>query len=546
MPQPKIHKTAHNVEAKLQLYVQSWANQCITIWGKKKLILSFALGSLSVLALPPINLFFVLFFTMPSLVWLLDGAVQTSLKTEAKASSSLLFRLWRKIYGARSAFWVGLSFGFGYFFFGLLWIGEAFLVDAAAHILMMPFAITLLPLLLAIFWGLATLTARLFWAGGVRNVIILAISFTFWEFLRGHIFSGFPWNLLGFAFDFSTAMLQSAAIWGIYGLTFIVTLLSLSMALMVNNGFTMRRVLLGVFGALIVMWAAGNVRLYLHPTQYHDDILLRLVQGNIAQKDKWRTEMRSVIANRYLELSARETSAENTGLSDITHLIWPESALPFLLTPNSSFMRQATRVLNKNAYLITGAVRRQIIEGKTEFFNSVLAFDAAGNRLGKYDKYHLVPFGEYLPLSDLFRKIGIDKLIAMQEDFETGQKPANIYLKNTPAFAVNICFEIIFSGQVVDAENRPDWILNVTNDSWFGNSIGPYQHLAQARLRTIEEGLPLVRNANSGITAIFDPLGRIVAQLPRGKAAILDSRLPQKISPTIFVKLNTFLKENQR
>lgn len=525
---------------KLQSYVQSWSDQCITVWGKRKLMLSFALGGISVLALPPIHMFFVLFFTMPSLVWLLDGAIQTSLETEAKASSSWLFRLWNKIYGARSAFWVGLGFGFGYFFFGLLWIGEAFLVDASEHLWLMPFAVTLLPLLLAVFWGLATLTARLFWAGSVRNVIILALSLTFWEFLRGQVFSGLPWNLLGFAFDFSTAMLQSAAIWGIYGLTFIITLLSLSVALMVNNGFKMRSIWLGILCILVIMGGAGSVRLYLNPTQYHDDILLRLVQGNIAQKDKWRPEMRSVIANRYLELSARQTSSENQGLGNVTHLIWPESAMPFLLEPGSSFMREATRILNEDAYLITGAVRKQSIAGKIEFFNSVLAFDAAGNRLGKYDKHHLVPFGEYLPLSNLMRKIGVDKLVPLQDDFKTGQKPGNIYLKNTPAFAVNICFEIIFSGQVVDRINRPDWILNLTNDSWFGSSIGPYQHLAQARMRAIEEGLPLVRNANSGVTAIFDPLGRVVAQLPHGKAAILDGRLPQKISPTIFVKWLSF------
>lgn len=525
---------------KLHSYIQAWSNQCITVWGKRKILLSMALGGLSVLALPPIYMFFVLFFTMPSLVWLLDGAIQTTLEVEAKADQSLLFRMWNKIYGARSAFWVGLGFGFGYFFFGLLWIGEAFLVDAAENILLMPFAITLLPLVLAVFWGLACLTARLFWAGSVRNIIILAISFTFWEALRGHIFTGFPWNLLGFAFDFSTAMLQSAAIWGIYGLTFIITLLSFSVALVVNSRFKMHHIFISIVATLVLMWGAGSVRLYLNPTQYHQDILLRLVQGNIAQKDKWRRDMRSVIANRYLELSARQTSAENKGLGDITHLIWPESAMPFLLEPDSSFMREATRILNPDAYLIAGAVRKQTSNGKIEFFNSVLAFDATGNRVGQYDKHHLVPFGEYLPLNDLFRKIGVDKLVPLQDEFKTGQKPANIYLKNTPAFAVNICFEIIFSGYVVDPITRPDWILNLTNDSWFGSSIGPYQHLAQARLRAVEEGLPLVRNANSGVTAIFDPLGRVVAQLPHGKAAVLDGRLPQKIPPTIFVKLISY------
>lgn len=542
MPKTTSQTGLSAVEAKLQHYVQSWSNYCITVWGIRKILLGMALGSLSVLALPPLYLPFVLFFTMPSLIWLLDGAIQTNLEVQAKADSSFLYRLWAKIYGARSAFWVGLSFGFGYFFFGLLWVGEAFLVDANAHIALLPFAVTLLPLILALFWALACLTARLFWGGAVKNVIVLTLSLSLWEFVRGHIFTGLPWNLLGMVFDFSVAMLQSASIWGVYGLTFIAILLSLSFSLVVNSRFNIRQVSLAVLAAMVIMWAGGSIRLYNNPTQYHDDILLRLVQGNIAQKDKWQMEMRAVIANRYLELSARQTSAESKGLGEITHLIWPESAMPFLLEAGSDFMQQATRILAQDAYLITGAVRRQNNGDETEFYNSILAFDSSGNRLGKYDKHHLVPFGEYVPLSDMFKKIGVDKLIAMREDFQTGQKPTNIYLKNTPAFAANICFEIIFSGNIVDRENRPEWILNLTNDSWFGETIGPYQHLAQARMRAVEEGLPLVRNANSGITAVFDPLGRLIAQLPKGKTAILDSRLPQKIAPTAYVGLTSLFR----
>ncbi|MGL1921342.1 MAG: apolipoprotein N-acyltransferase [Hyphomicrobiales bacterium] len=543
MPNKPVENGLSNVETKLQNYVKTWSNYCITLWGVRKIMLSMALGGISVLALPPIHLFFVLFFTLPSLIWLLEGAIQTNLEVQTKANSSFIYRLWSKIYGARSAFWVGLSFGFGYFFFGLLWVGEAFLVDANAHLALLPFAITLLPLLLSVFWGLACLTARLFWGDSFKNVIILSISLVFWEFIRGHIFTGLPWNLLGSVFDVSTAMLQSAAIWGVYGLTFIVIFIGLSLSLIVNSRFNIRQVFSGVFICLAVLWIGGTVRLYNHPTQYHDDILLRLVQGNIAQKDKWQAEMRTVIANRYLDLSARQTSSENNGLSEITHLIWPESAMPFLLEADSDFMRQATRILAQDAYLITGAVRRQKNGDKNDFYNSILAFDSTGNRVAQYDKHHLVPFGEYMPLSDMFKKIGVDKLVAIKENFQTGDKPSNIYLKNTPAFAANICFEIIFSGNVVDRINRPEWILNLTNDSWFGKSIGPYQHLAQARMRAIEEGLPLVRNANSGITAIFDPVGRVIAQLPQGKTAILDSRLPQNISPTIFSHIASFFTQ---
>lgn len=532
---------AANLETKLTHYVQSWSSYCITIWGWRKALLSFALGGLSVLSLPPIYMFFTLFFTLPSLLWLLDGAVETTLEVQSKANPSWLYRLWRKIYGAKSAFWVGLYFGFGYFFFGLLWVGEAFLVDTNAHLAMLPFAVTLLPLLLGLFWGFAALTARMFWGGPIKNIFVLSLSLTLWEFLRGHIFTGLPLNLMGFAFDFSTAMLQSAAIWGVYGLTFIVIFLALCASLVVNTRFNLRQVFIGLACTLIAIWGAGSVRLFLNPTQYQDEVVLRLVQGNIAQDEKWKIDYRSVIANRFLELSGRKSANENSELGAVTHIIWPESAMPFLLEPTSNFMREATRLLGPNAHLITGAIRRQIIDEKTEFFNSVLAFDKSGNRLGKYDKHHLVPFGEYVPLSQWLEKIGISKLINFNGNFKTGAAPSNIYLKNTPAFAATICFELIFSGNIVDRENRPEWILNVTNDAWFGNSIGPYQHLAQARMRAVEEGLPIVRVANTGLTVVIDPVGRSVAQLPRGKTAILDSRLPKHIEPTIFVWLSGLL-----
>lgn len=539
MSRQKASRLKAGADKLLQL-AQAWSSYCITIWGWRKTLLSMGLGGLSVLALPPIYIFPILFFTMPSLLWLLDGAIETTIEGEVKPNQSKLSKTWARIYGARSAFGVGLSFGFGYFFFGLLWIGEAFLVDASAHILLLPFAVTLLPLILGLFWGFAALTARVFWGGPVKNVIILAISLIFWEFLRGNIFTGLPLNLMGFAFDFSTALLQSASIWGVYGLTFIVIILALSASLFINSPYRPRLVFFGIFGILAVLWLGGSARLYMNPTQFHTDILMRLVQGNIDQKDKWRDEMRSIIANRYLELSGRQTSSDGQGSNRITHLIWPESAMPFLLEPDSSFMREATRILNEDAYLIAGAVRRQINGETTEFYNSVLAFDAGSNRLGKYDKHHLVPFGEYLPLRNLLEKGGLRKLVQMRDNFETGDAPSNIYLKNTPAFAVNICFEIIFSADVVDRENRPEWILNVTNDAWFGNSIGPYQHLAQARMRAVEEGLPLVRAANTGITAVFDPLGRVIGQLQKGESAVLDSPLPLKINPTPYVWLTTY------
>lgn len=523
-----------------QQLLLSWSSYCITSWGWRKFVLSFCLGGISVLALPPVGWFFMLFFTMPSLVWMLDGAVETSFAQQTNQKKTGFKRILADIYAIRSAFGVGFGFGFGYFFVGLLWIGEAFLVDAQQYIYLLPIAVTMLPAFLALFWAMACLVARYFWAGRIKNIIILSVSLTVFEYLRGNILTGLPWNLLGFAFDFSTAMLQSASVWGVYGLTFWVFLVSLSVSLLASDQVKMRNVIIGIGCFFAVFWGAGTVRLNMYPTQYHDNIVMRLVQGNIAQVDKWRPEMRSVIANRYLELSGRKTTADTSNIAEFTHLIWPESAVPFLLNVGSGFMRETSRILGDDAYLITGAVRKQKGVEKDQYFNSVLAFDADGNRLAKYDKHHLVPFGEYLPFNGLLETMGINKLISFDGSFSAGIQPTNIYLKNTPAFAPVICFEIIFSGQIVDRKNRPEWILNLTNDAWFGQTIGPYQHLAQARMRAIEEGLPLVRIANTGVSAVFDPLGREIARLRQGKTAILDTPLPLKIEPTLFVKMALF------
>ena len=384
-----------------QPFLLSWSSYCITSWGWRKFVLSFCLGGLSVLALPPIGWFFMLFFTMPSLVWMLDGAFETSLAQQSNPKKIGFKRILSNIYAIRSAFGVGFGFGFGYFFVGLLWIGEAFLVDAQQYVYLLAVAVTLLPAFLALFWAMACLVARYFWAGQIKNVFILSLSLTVFEYLRGNILTGLPWNLLGFAFDFSTAMLQSASIWGIYGLTFWAFLVSLSGSLLVSERLKIRYVIIAIGCFFAVFWGAGATRLSLNPTQYHDDMVMRLVQANIAQTDKWRPEMRSVIANRYLELSGRKTSADTLDKAEFTHLIWPESAVPFLLNVGSGFMRETSRILGDDAYLITGAIRKQKGVEKDLFFNSVLPFDADGNRLAKYDKHHLVPFGEYLTFKRL-------------------------------------------------------------------------------------------------------------------------------------------------
>jgi len=500
------------------------AHWIVLSWGWRRALAAFAAGAASVLALPPFDAWPVLFFTFPILVWLVDGAAGGRLG------------------GLPSAAIAGWWFGFGYFLAGLYWVGYAFLVDAKTFGWLLPFAVVALPAGMACYTGLGLALARMLWTRGPTRLIALAVALTAAEWLRGHLFSGFPWNVYGYALTGPLVLAQSAALIGIWGLTFIAVAVFASSAVLTDDRTDTRRpwlpLALGV-AILAVLATYGVWRLGRTPTAFVDNVRLRIMQPNLQQDDKFNYSAKQRVMSHYLELSDRSTGPQSTGVRDVTHLIWPESAFPFLLTREPDALAQIAALIPEGTVLITGAVRApELAPGQKieRAYNSIYVIDHDGSILSVYDKIHLVPFGEYLPFQDFLEKLGLMQLTKLPGGFIAGERRRPMPVPRAPRMLPFLCYEIIFPGETVLDNERPGWLLNLTNDGWFGISSGPYQHLQQARVRTIEQGLPLVRAANTGISAVIDPLGRIVKSLPLGAEGIMDASLPRRIDATLYAR----------
>lgn len=492
----------------------------VLAWGWRRAAIAFTAGAASTLALAPTNAWPLLFLTFPILVWLIDGAGAGRL-------------------GMASAAVAGWFFGFGYFFAGLYWTGFAFLVDAKTFGWLLPFAVTALPAGLALFTAASCALARALWTRGAPRILTLAVALTAFEWLRGTVLSGFPWNAFGYALTGSLALAQGAALIGLWGLTFIAIYIFASPAVLLDEPKdTPRPWIFPAIAALvlIVIFGHGSLRLAQNETQPVAGVRLRIMQPNIPQDEKFNYGAKDAVMRRYAALSAQARGPGASGLRDITHLIWPESAFPFFLAREPAALAQIADLLPQGTVLITGAARPARTEGDktTRAYNSIYAIDHDGSILSIYDKMHLVPFGEYLPFQDALERLGLMQLTKVKGGFVAGERRRSVNVPRAPAFLPLICYEIIFPGEAVPREEKPGWLLNVTNDGWFGKSAGPYQHLQQARVRAIEEGLPLVRAANTGISAIIDPVGRIIASLPLGTEDVLDAPLPRALSGTPF------------
>jgi apolipoprotein N-acyltransferase len=286
---------------------------------------------------------------------------------------------------------------------------------------------------------------------------------------------------------------------------------------------------------LVALAGYGAQRLVSHPTGYVNGVKLRIMQPNLPQDDKFNYSAKAQVMDRYLRLSNRATNPQSNGVRDVTHLIWPEAAFPFFLTREPDVLAQIAGLLKPSTQLITGAVRAAANANarNPQAYNSIYVIDPDGSIRDIYDKVHLVPFGEYLPFQRLLERVGLMQLTKVVGGFLSGDRRRPMDVTGAPKMLPLICYEAIFPGAAVPRGERPGWLVNVTNDGWFGISSGPYQHFQQARVLAIAEGLPLVRAANTGISAVIDPVGRIVNALPLGIEGVLDARLPTPIEPTI-------------
>ncbi len=496
----------------------------VLLHGWQRAVFSMAMGALGALAMPPFGFFPALSIALTAAVWLLDGAVGPR---------------GARIPALRQAFAIGWFFGFGYFLAGLWWIGSAFLVDADQFAVLLPFAVLALPAGLALFHGIAFALARLVWLPHPVRILILAVTLGLAEYARGHVLTGFPWNALGYALAGEVHLAQILSLIGLPALTFVAIAILAAPATLGDESRWRWRVPAIALATLAAIAAFGAWRLSGEPAGMVEGVKLRIMQPAIAQDAKFRPQQRDTILRTYRDLSDRTIAADREGLAGVTHLIWPESAFPFIVSRDADALAQIAELLPPGAVLITGAGRADDpLPGESErrFFNSVHVIDSTGAILGTYDKVHLVPFGEYLPFQAVLERWGLRQLTKLPGGFTAGTRRRTMEIPNVPPVGILICYEAIFPGSVVDPTRRPGWLLNVTNDGWFGITPGPYQHLTQARARAIEEGLPLVRAANTGISAVFDARGRWIAGLDLGVVGVFDSPLPIADPPTPYAR----------
>jgi apolipoprotein N-acyltransferase len=456
--------------------------------------------------------------------------------------------LWDSAPTAKSAGFRAWVWGVGHFAVGSYWIAEAFFVPPADFAPLGPPAVIGMAFGLAVFPALSAWFSKMLaqrWpslGGRYRRLVLLAIAWTVMEWLRGHIFTGYPWNPLGHVWAFAPALLQSASVVGVYGLG---TLSFLVLAAPAAGG---RAALAAVLMVAVAAAAGGAVMTPLEITPANANLtsadptrnappnastgpLIRIVQPNIPQSEKWRPEARAAELSKLIDLSQRD------GFDKLAAVVWPETAAPFIVQPRSRGLARLALAAPRGGYLLAGAARAEG-DPRDGVWNSLLAVDSGGAVQARYDKVHLVPFGEYIPFHKEWPPVA--GLIG-RGSFEKGDGAITVALPGLPSFGPMICYEAIFPAAVVAPGERPAWLLNVTNDAWFGTSSGPYQHLASAQLRTVEEGLPMIRAANTGVSAVIDAFGRVIASLDMEQEGIIDHALPPPRAETLYARWHDWM-----
>jgi apolipoprotein N-acyltransferase len=483
--------------------------------GIRRLLISAGVGVMGALGFEPFRVFPLLLLSYAALILLFDGVAPSP----------------RRL---RQAFGIGWAYGFGFFLVGLHWIGYAFLVDAQAHGWELPFVAVLFPGGLGLFFGAAAWVCMLRWQPGSQRIFFFALVFGATEWLRGHVLTGFPWNLPAYGWAASLGVLQSASVFGAYGLSLLTLLFGASLAELPRTKKSQARWLpaaLTIF--FIALWINGELRVFTGANTVVAGVHLRVVQPDTLQSEKYVSRYTNRNWRRLIDLSNSPASVPPT------HIIWPEAAPPFVLDRVPEALAEIAQLTVDSRILMTGDVRLEPEGSQTRYYNSFAMFGPRGKLIGSSDKFHLVPFGEYLPFETALRSMGITE-IAANTGFSSGPGPVTFSVPGAPPVGPLICYEVIFP-QAVTGDPRPSWLVNMTDDSWFGPAAGPMQHLLIARVRAIEEGLPIVRAANSGISAVIDSYGRLHGTLALGLRGVLDSDLPVALPPTPFARYGNLI-----
>jgi len=439
------------------------------------------------------------------------------------ALALLLHWLARAPHPGRAAL-MALFAGAGHFAAALFWIVEPFLVDAPRHGWMAPFALILIAFGMALFWAGAAALAAWLGRSPARRALALSVALAGADALRSYALTGFPWALFGHVW-IGTPVAQAAAVIGPLGLSLLTTGAAALAAMAPRRGSVAAALLLAA------VWAGGAWRLAQPDPAPERLTQIRLIQPNAAQDLKWLPEMQEMFFQRMLaQTASAPASAPAAAPPDL--IIWPETAVPWLLNNPGPVLEMISQAAGGRP-VVLGIQRSEGLR----YFNSLAVIGPGGSVGEVYDKHHLVPFGEYMPAGDLLGQLGIGAFAARQGNgYSSGSGPALLDLGPLGHVLPLICYEAVFPQDLNAAPGRAGWILQATNDAWFGSLSGPYQHLAQARLRAIEQGLPLVRAANTGVSAVIDAKGRVLASLPLNTDGVLDAPLPAAYPPTPYAR----------
>ena len=472
----------------------------------KLFLISSFLGALSNLIQAPWNFFFLIFLIFPILHLILDNKI----KDQSYLQRFILLLL---ILG---------GFLYFYFLFGFSWIISAF--EFRPELSSFKF-ITLfgLPLLMLIFVSPSFVIPAIFWDTKVNKILSLASCISIGEFLRGNIFTGFSWNNFSHSLAINENLMQIFSITGQYLATFFLIIISQFILFFWKDRAYFKA--LTFISLLPLIFLYGSIRI--KDNEFIDTSLIGVVQPNVLQKDKIDNPDEYEILSNLIHLSNKE---------DAKFLIWPESAIPILLQYNPEIIELIVDNLPKESEILIGNITFQ----EDKFRNSALLIDQDKKIRDIYHKVHLVPFGEYMPFHDILTKLPFMKIITGDIGFDSGKEINSIYTKVGNA-RIAICYEIIFPEEINPNNEKLDLIINITNDAWFGNSSGPFQHFNSSRFRAIEQGIPVFRSANTGISAIIDPYGRIIDKIGLGKKGSIFSPLPKKTLETYYSKVGDFL-----